>query len=91
MPKTNPVSQFCILTDLHGLISGLHCYKGTISFYKMIILLICFTSEIAGCPETNSFVSQYHIIFNTSLDIPNLSSHFKKLTSVSNSLNECFT
>lgn len=86
MLNTNPVSQLCILTDFQEVISYLHCCKGTISFCRMVILLICSTSGIAGCPERNSFVSQYHIIFNIPLEVPNLSSSCKKLTPVSNSM-----
>lgn len=80
MLNTNPVSQLCILTDLHEVISDWDYYKGTNSFCRMVILFICYTSGTAACPERNSFISQYHIIFNIPLQVPNQPSSCKKLT-----------
>lgn len=83
MLDSNPVSQLYALPDLSEVIFHLHCYKGAITFCRMVILLICSISGIADCHERSYFVSKYHF-FNILLEVPNLSSSCKKLMPVSN-------
>lgn len=75
---TNLVSHLYILPDLPEVILDLHCYKGPISFCRMVFLLICSIFGIAGCLERSYFISQYPI-FNILIEVPNLSSSCQKL------------
>lgn len=85
MLDSNLVSQLYTLPDLSDVIFYLLCYKGAITFCRMVILSICSISGLANCLERSYFVSKYHI-FNILLEVPNLSSSCKKLMPVSNFL-----
>lgn len=85
MLDSNPVSQLYTLPDLSDVIFYLLCYKGAITFCRMVILSICSISGLADCLERSYFVSKYHI-FNILLEVPNLSSSCKKLMPASNFL-----